>query len=215
MRVNLGNCRSDRSKAKGDLGRRKRPLRSQGWAADNQEQKNARGKVNAAMDAAHRVAPWQQQRLRGVDVADGDGQRVGGVGDSGAAVEREQARHHELDLLLGGQAVAHDAGFDVERRVLGDRRLQVAAASMATPRTWPSFSADLALAEKKTSSMATQSGPYWVIRAISRRRPARDASGVFSFLLRRIVPDATWMEGGVARGVVHLDHAVAGELRTP
>src|SRR5215467_5804013 len=32
------------------------------------------------------------------------------------------------------------------------------AASIATPRTWPSFKADLAFAEKKTSSIATTSG---------------------------------------------------------
>ena len=37
-------------------------------------------------------------------------------------------------------------------------RPQLAAASIATPRTWPSLSALLALAEKKTSSMATTSG---------------------------------------------------------
>ena len=61
--------------------------------------------------------------LRGlgvVDVADGNGQRVGGVGRLGGFVELEQARDHELHLLLGGEAVADDGALDGERSVLRD-----------------------------------------------------------------------------------------------
>jgi hypothetical protein len=55
-----------------------------------------------------------------VDVADGDGEGVGGVGWLGRFVEFEQAGDHELHLLLGGEAVADDSALDAERGVFGD-----------------------------------------------------------------------------------------------
>src|ERR1035441_7888538 len=77
----------------------------------------ARCWTNAPASSARSL---ELERLRGVDVADGDGESVGGVGRFGRAVEREQAGDHELDLLLGGEAVASDGGLDGERRILGD-----------------------------------------------------------------------------------------------
>ena len=38
-------------------------------------------------------------------------------------VELEQAHHHELYLLLGGETIADDGAFDGERSVLGDGTL--------------------------------------------------------------------------------------------
>ncbi len=55
-----------------------------------------------------------------MQMADGDGERVGGVGRIRNVGEREQAHDHELDLLLGSETVAHDGAFDRERGVLGD-----------------------------------------------------------------------------------------------
>ena len=43
-----------------------------------------------------------------MDVADGDGEGVGGVGWFRRFGEVEQAADHELDLLFGGEAVADD-----------------------------------------------------------------------------------------------------------
>ena len=55
-----------------------------------------------------------------VEMADGDGEGIGGVGGLGNLIEVEQARHHLLDLMFFSAAVAHDRGFDGEGRVLGD-----------------------------------------------------------------------------------------------
>jgi len=60
------------------------------------------------------------QRGRGVQVADRNGERVGGVGGLRNFIEPEQARDHLLDLVLLGLAVADDGGLDGQRRVLGD-----------------------------------------------------------------------------------------------
>ena len=75
-------------------------------------------------------------------------------------------------------------------------RLQVAAASIATPRTWPSFSADLALAEKKTSSIATQSGSCSVISADQLGVDLREPLRCLLFLVEADGPHATWISRG-------------------
>src|SRR5208337_401631 len=54
----------------------------------------------------HDQFPLQRQRLRGMDVADGDGQGIGGVGRLGRLCQLQQPRHHELDLLLFRQPIA-------------------------------------------------------------------------------------------------------------
>ena len=57
---------------------------------------------------------------RGVQVADGDGQSVGGVGGLGNLIEVEEARNHLLHLMFFGAAVSDYGGFYGERRILGD-----------------------------------------------------------------------------------------------
>ena len=72
-------------------------------------------------------------------VADGDGERVGGI----VGVEfrpRQQHRDHHADLLLLRVAGADDRLLHRVRRVFGDRKAGRAGTSMATPRAWPSFS---------------------------------------------------------------------------
>jgi hypothetical protein len=59
-------------------------------------------------------------RRRGVQMADGDGQRIGGVGGFGDLIEIQKARHHLLDLMLFGPTVSDHRGLDGERRVFGD-----------------------------------------------------------------------------------------------
>ena len=54
-----------------------------------------------------------------MDVADGDGEGIGGIGGLGKLGEFEEAGNHELDLLFLGEAVADDGGFDFERSILG------------------------------------------------------------------------------------------------
>jgi N-acetylmuramoyl-L-alanine amidase len=60
-----------------------------------------------------------------VDVADGDGERIGGVGGLRGLVELQQPGDHELDLLLGCEAVAYDRAFDGEWSVFGYREAAV------------------------------------------------------------------------------------------
>ncbi len=59
------------------------------------------------------------KRLCGVNVADGDGECVGGICGFGQLFEIEQTGHHELYLFFFGEAIAYDAGFDFERGVFG------------------------------------------------------------------------------------------------
>src|SRR5882672_1366412 len=56
-----------------------------------------------------------------VRVADGAGERVGGV-RSGRALQRQQPLHHLLHLLLGGVAVPDHRLLHLQRGVLGDRQ---------------------------------------------------------------------------------------------
>ena len=56
----------------------------------------------------------------GVKVADGDGEGVGCVCGVGRVLQAQEALDHELDLILGGEAVADNGGLDGEWGVLGD-----------------------------------------------------------------------------------------------
>ena len=60
-----------------------------------------------------------------VDVADGDGEGVGGVGRFGSFVEFEEAGDHELDLLFRCKTVADDGALDGQRGVFGDEETAV------------------------------------------------------------------------------------------
>ena len=80
-------------------------------------------------------------------MADRNGQGIGRIGRLGSVIQVQQSRHHELHLLFLRQPVAYDRRLDGERSVLGNGQPAVAAASKATPRTWPSLSADFAFTE--------------------------------------------------------------------
>ncbi len=56
-----------------------------------------------------------------MNVANGDGERVGRVGRLGQHVQTEKPGDHELNLFLLGQTIAYDTGFDAKRCVFGNR----------------------------------------------------------------------------------------------
>ena len=55
-------------------------------------------------------------------MADGDGERVGGVVRRRRLRQAEKQLHHLLHLVLLGAAVADDRALDLGRRVLDDRK---------------------------------------------------------------------------------------------
>src|ERR1039458_10164671 len=55
-----------------------------------------------------------------VQMADGYGERVGGVSGLGNLIEIQKTRHHLLDLMFFGAAVSDHGGLDGEWGVLGD-----------------------------------------------------------------------------------------------
>jgi hypothetical protein len=55
-----------------------------------------------------------------VEMADGYGQGIGGVGRLGNLIEIQEARHHLLDLMFFGAAVSDYRGLNGEWRVFGD-----------------------------------------------------------------------------------------------
>ena len=81
-----------------------------------------------ALDAGdHRRAPATAAREPGLrgrppQVADGQRERVGGVGGLRRPVEPEQPGDHRADLVLVGAAAAGDRGLHLRRRVQHDRQ---------------------------------------------------------------------------------------------
>src|ERR1700691_5554016 len=55
-----------------------------------------------------------------VEMADGYGQGIGGVGRLGNLIEIQEARHHLLDLMFFGAAVSDYRGLNGEVRGLGE-----------------------------------------------------------------------------------------------
>ena len=81
-----------------------------------------------------------------MQMADGDSQSISGVGRLWNLIEIQQARHHLLHLMFFGAAVSDHCRLDGERSVFCYFSPAEAAASIATPRTCPSFKADFTLA---------------------------------------------------------------------
>jgi hypothetical protein len=52
---------------------------------------------------------------RCMEMADGNGEGIGGVGGLGDLIEIQQTRHHLLHLMLLGLAVSDNRGLDRER----------------------------------------------------------------------------------------------------
>ena len=67
-----------------------------------------------------RLCPLAFQRGGSVQVTDGNGEGIGGVGRFGDLGQIQQARDHVLHLLLLCPAIADYRRFDGERRVLRD-----------------------------------------------------------------------------------------------
>ena len=96
----------------------------------------------AACTSGHpRPARRRSGRARGMRVTNRRGQRVGRVVRRRRGVEAEEELHHLLQLRLLGAAVAGHGQLHFGGRVLDHPQAGPTAASMATPRAWPSMSA--------------------------------------------------------------------------
>jgi len=150
--------------------------------------------------------------LGGVDVADGDGEGVGGVGRFRGAVEAKEACDHELDLLLGGEAVAGDRGLDGERGVLGDGEVAGGGGEHGDSADLAELEGGLGVGGEEDlfdgdavgGVEGDEGGEFGVdlgeaLRGLLLLAEADGAGGEVE-------------ERRVAGFVVHLDHAVAGEL---
>lgn len=62
-------------------------------------------------------------RGRGMQIANGNRQRVRGIGRLRHLLQPEQPRHHQLHLLLLCSAVTGDGGLDGKRSIFGHREL--------------------------------------------------------------------------------------------
>ena len=72
---------------------------------------------------------------------------VGGVGGLRDFFEPQQPRDHQLHLFFFRSAIADDRRLDRQWRIFRNRDPEEDAASMATPRTCPSLSADFTFTE--------------------------------------------------------------------
>ena len=109
----------------------------------------------------HRPAPPPAAVLgrAAPDVADGQRQRVGGVGRLGRRGEPQQPGDHARDLRLVRPAGAGDGGLDLARRVQATGRPARAAASTATPAACAVPITVPLLCWVNTRSTATDVGP--------------------------------------------------------
>ncbi len=147
-----------------------------------------------------------------VDVADGDGEGVGGVGGLGGFFEVEQTGDHELDLLLGGEAVADDGTLDGERGVLGDGEAAFGGGEHGD-------TADLAELERALGVGGEEDffdGDDLGLPELEERGEfdvdLEEADGGAIFFVEADGAGAEGAEFGIARGVVDFDDAVTGEL---
>jgi hypothetical protein len=152
--------------------------------------------------------------LRVVDVADGDGEGVGGVGGLGRFVQVEQAGDHELHLLFGGETVADNRAFDGERGVFGHEQTAVGGGQHGD-------AADLAELERALGVGGEEDffdGDDLRLPELEQCRELdidlEEADGSAVFLVQANSAGTEGTELGDARGVVDLYDAVAGELRS-
>jgi hypothetical protein len=103
-------------------------------------------------------------------VTDGHRQGVGGVFGFGRLGQPQQRAHHHLHLVLLGPAVAHHAGFHLERPNTRPPAARLRPRSAAPRRALaPAARRFLEFLAQNTSSMAAASGAW---SAMTRRNPA-------------------------------------------
>jgi N-acetylmuramoyl-L-alanine amidase len=147
-----------------------------------------------------------------VDVANGDGEGVGGVGGFGGFVEIEQAAHHELDLLLGGEAVADDGAFDGERGVLGDGEAAVGGGEHSDAADLAELEGAFGIGGEEDLLDGDDLGLPEVQEGSEFDVDLGEADGGWVLLAELDGAGAEVQETRVAGGVVDLDYTVAGEL---
>jgi hypothetical protein len=149
-----------------------------------------------------------------VDVADGDGESVGGVGGFGGFVEFEQAGDHELDLLFRCKAVTDYGALDGQWGVFGD-------GEAAIGRGQHGDAADLAELESALGVGGEEDffdGDDFGLPEQEERGELgvdlEEADGGRVLFVELDGAGAEVAQLEVAGGVVDLDHTVAGELRS-
>ena len=154
----------------------------------------------------------QAQRLRRVDVADGDGQGVCRIGRLGQFGQIEKASHHELNLLLFCETVADHAGLDFKRCVLSHGQT---LAGRGKQRHSP----HLTQLERRLGIHRIKN----LFNGDNVRLPTLDFSGEFTKHLFKTLgggfclaqpdsPHGFAEQALFARGLVRLHDAVAGDL---
>jgi len=149
-----------------------------------------------------------------VDVADGDGEGVGGVGGLGSFVEVEEAGDHELHLLLGGEAVANNGALDGEGGIFGNLQAAVGSGQHGD-------AADLAELERALRIGGEKDlfdGDNLRLPEIEQRRELgvdlQQANGGAILLIEANGSGAEGAQLRIASGVVDLNYTIAGELRS-
>jgi N-acetylmuramoyl-L-alanine amidase len=153
--------------------------------------------------------------LRGlgvVDVADGDGESVGGVGGLGSFVEVEQAGDHELDLFFGGEAVADYGALDAERGVFGDGEAAVGCGQHGDSADLAELEGALGVGGEEDFFDGDHLGLPELEECGEFGVDLEQANGGAIFLVEADGSGAEGAELGVAAGVIDFHDTVAGEL---
>lgn len=149
-----------------------------------------------------------------MNVADSDGEGVGGVGRLRRFVEVEEAGDHELHLLLGRQAVADDGALDGEWRVLGDGEAGAGCSEQGDTAHLAELERALGVGGEEYFFDGDDLGlPELQELAefgVDLQQPNRGPV----LLVEADGASAERAKPGVAEGVIELDDTVAGELRS-
>jgi hypothetical protein len=147
-----------------------------------------------------------------VDVADGDGERVGCVSGLGGFGEIEEAGYHELDLLFGGEAVADDGALDGEGGVLGYWEVAVGGCEHGDSADLAEFEGALGVGGEEDFFDGDDLGLPELEERGELYVDLEEADGGAIFFIEADGSGAEGTEFWIAGRVVDFDDAVAGEL---
>jgi N-acetylmuramoyl-L-alanine amidase len=149
-----------------------------------------------------------------VDVADGDGEGVGCVGGPGNFVELEQAGDHELDLLLGGEAVADDGAFDGEGGVFGDEEAAVGGGHHGDSTDLAELESALSVGREEDFFDGDDLGLPELEEGRELGVDLEESDRGAVLFVKLDGAGAEVAELWVAGGLVDLDYAIAGKFRS-
>jgi len=169
-------------------------------------------KYCAVRNVALGLAQLEFECASGVDVADGDGEGVGGVGGLGRFGEVEQAGDHELDLFLLREAVADDGGLDGERGVLGDGEVLIGGGQQGHAAHLAELEGALGVGAEKNLFDGDHVGAVGFEKRSELCVDLREATRGGLLLVEADGTEGEGVEARLAGLVVGMDHAVASEL---